>query len=113
MVVLVNLPVVHIFLSLLTAVPDARVRHLHAHLLVEETLQRVRGMDPAIRVQHILGDVLRVNAVYGVSDVLARRHDETERDQQDHRYRVVQAKNRRVDVYIVHFNEILQSTKNV
>ena len=113
MVVFVDLPVTHIFLPALEAVPDARVRHLHAHLLAEEALERVGGVDPAVGVQHILGDVLGVDAVYGVADVLARRHDQTERDQQDHRYRVVQPKYRRVDVYIVHFNEILQSTKNV
>lgn len=113
MVVLVYLPVAHVFLALGAAVADAGVGHLHAHRLVEEALQRVGGVDPAVGVQHILGDVLGVDAVDGVAHVLARRHDQAERDQQDDGDRVVQAEYRRVDVDIVHFNEILQSTKNV
>lgn len=113
MVVLVYLPVAHIFLALLPAVADPRVRHLHAHLLVEEALERVRGVDPTVRVQNILRDVLCVDAVYRVAHVLPRRHDQAERDQQDDGNRVVQAEYRRVDVYIVHFNEILQSAENV
>lgn len=114
MVVLVYLPVAHIFLPFrASAVADAGVGHLDAHLLVEEAAQRVGGVDPAVGVQHVLGDVLGVDAVDGVADVLPRGHDQAERDQQDDGDGVVQSEYRRVDVDIVHFNEILQSTKNV
>lgn len=106
MVILVYLPVTHIFLPFLAAVPDAGVRHLDADLLVEETLQRVRGVDPAVRVQDVLRNVLGVDAVDGVPDVLSRGHDQAERYQQNNGDRVVQPEHWRVDVYIVHLYEI-------
>lgn len=113
MVVLVYLPVAHIFLPFLAAVADARVGHLDAHLLVEEAPQRIGGVYPAVGVEYVFGDVLGVDAVDRVADVLPRGHDQTERDQQDDGDGVVQTEYRRVDVDIVHFNEILQSTKHV
>lgn len=107
MVILVDLPIAHILLAVLAAVPDAGVGHLHAHLLLEEALECVGGVDPAVSVEHVLGNVLGVDAVDGVAHVLARRHDQAERDQQDHRYRVMQPEHRRVDLNIVYFYEIL------
>lgn len=113
MVVLVYLPVAHVFLPFLPRVPDAGVRHLHPHLLVEEALQRVRGVDPAVGVQHVLWDVLSVDAVDGVAHVLARRHDQAEGDQQDDRDGVVQPEDWRVDVYVVDLYKILQAAEHV
>lgn len=106
MVVFVDLPVVHVLLALLATVPDAGIGHLDAHLLVEEALERVCGVDPAVGVEHVLRDVLGVDAVDGVADVLARRHDQTERDQQDDRDGVVQPEHGRINVHIVHLYKI-------
>lgn len=104
LVVLVDFPVAHIFLALLPAVPYPRVRHLDAHRLLEVALEGVCRMYPAVRVQNVLWDVLGVDTVYGVPDVLARGHNETERYQQDDRDRVMQPEYRRVDMHIVHLN---------
>lgn len=82
LVVLVDFPIAHIFLSpFLTTVPYPRVRHFHSNLLVEETLQCVRGMDPAVRVQHVFRNVLGVDAIDRVPNVLPGSYNQTERYQ--------------------------------
>ena len=45
---------------------------------------RVRRVDPAIQIEHIVRHVICVNAVDRVADVLPRRDDHREREQ-DHR----------------------------
>jgi hypothetical protein len=70
-------------------------------------------MDPAIGVKDVLGDILGVDAVDGVADVLSRRHDETERQQNHHRDAVVQPEDGRVYVDVADFDEILQTPEYV
>lgn len=70
-------------------------------------------MDPAEGVQDVFWYVFRVYAIYGVSHVLSRGHDQTERDQNDHSDRVVQSKYRRVYVHIIDLDQILESAEDV
>lgn len=63
------------------------------------------GMDPAEGVEHVLRYVFGVDAVYGVADVLARRHDQAEGDQDQDRDRVVEAEDGRVGVDVVDADE--------
>ena len=51
----------------------------------------VGGVDPAVGVQHVLGNVLRVHAVYGVADVLPRGHDQAEGQEEGDRGAVVES----------------------
>ena len=64
-------------------------------------------MDPAVGVEHVLGQILAVNAVDRIADVLARRHDQGERDQQDDRQAVVEPEYRGVDVDVRDLYEAL------
>lgn len=70
-------------------------------------------MDPAVGVEHILGYVLGVDAVNGISDVLSSRHYQTERDQYDDGDGIVESEDSRVDVDIVDFDQVLESPKHV
>lgn len=79
---------------------DARIGHLDADPLVESASHRVRGMNPAVGVQHVFGNVFRVNAIDRITDVLSGRHDQTERDQDQNRYRIMQAEHWRIDVNV-------------
>jgi len=56
----------------------AGVRHVETNPLPEGTGDGVGGVDPAVRVQHVLGNVLGVNAVDGVADILLGGHDQRE-----------------------------------
>jgi len=68
---------------------------------------------PAVRVQHVLGQILAVNAVDGVADVLAGGDDQRERYQQDDREAVVQAEHGAVDVDVRDLYEALQAAEYV
>jgi hypothetical protein len=92
---------------------DARMRDFEADLLEVGTVNRVGRMDPAVGVEDVLGDILGVDAVDGVADVLSRRHDETERQQNHHRDAVVQPEDGRVYVDVADFDEILQTPEYV
>ena len=48
----------------------ARVGHVYPDALPEGAGDGVRGVDPAVRVQHVLGDVLGVDTVDGVTHIL-------------------------------------------
>jgi len=52
-------------------VADARIRDRHALLLEEEALERVGGLDPAVRVQHILWNIFGVHTIDRIAHVLA------------------------------------------
>lgn len=109
LIILVLLPVNDLAL----AVPDARIRHLAADLLLEEALQRVRGMDPAVRVQHILRYVFRVHTVYRIAHVLASGHDQREGHEHHDRDRIVQPEHGRVYGNVTDFDEVLEAPENV
>lgn len=111
LIVLINLPVAEVLLAL--AVADTRLGHLHADFLIEETLQGVRRMDPAVSVEHILGNVFGVDTVDRITDVLPGSHDEAERYQYNHRDGVMQPEDRGVNVDVVDFDQVLQSAEHV
>lgn len=94
-------------------VVDAGKRHLRAFSLVVRRNDRVRTVYPAIGVQHVLGQVLAVNAIDWIAHVLTSGDDQRERDQQDHGEAVVQAEYGAVDVYVRDLYKALQTTKYV
>lgn len=70
-------------------------------------------MYPAEGVEHVLGDVLGVDAVDGVAHVLAGRHDEAERDQDHDGDAIVQSEHGRVDVDVADLDEVLEAPEDV
>lgn len=52
-------------------------------------------------------------AVDGISHVLPRGHDQAERDQHHHRYGIMQAKYRGIDLNVIDFDQVLQASKNI
>lgn len=109
LVVSVRLAVVR----LAAGVVHARVRDRDAHFLLERLPDGVRGVDPAVRVQHVLGYVLCVHAVDGVAHVLPRGDDQAERGQQHHGQAVVEPEHGRVDVHVADFHQALQAPEHV
>jgi len=89
------------------------MRDFEADLLEVGAVDGVGRVDPAVGVEDVLGDILGVDAVDGVADVLSRRHDETERQQNHHRDAVVQPEDGRVYVDVADFDEILQTPEYV
>jgi len=83
----------------------AGVRHVETNPLPEGTGDGVGGVDPAVRVQHVLGNVLGVNAVDGVADVLLGRHDQGEGEHAGRGHAVVQPEHPRVYVHVGHVEQ--------
>lgn len=92
---------------------DPRVRHLHARPLVERALDGVGRVYPAERVEDVLGQVFGVHTVNGVTDILARRHDQAERDKHHHSDRVMQPEHGRVNVHVRDLDEVLEAAEYV
>lgn len=109
MIVTVRLAVVH----LAAGVVHTGVRYGHADLLLERLLDGVRGVYPTVRVQHVLGYVLGVDAVDWVADVLAGGHDQAERGQQHHGQAVMEPEHGRIDVHVTDFYQALQAPEHV
>lgn len=93
-------------LGLAARVVHPWVRHQDSHLLTERVLDGVSGVYPAVRVEHVLGYVLGVHTVDGVADVLARRHNQTERHQDHHGDAVVETEYRRVDMDVANLYQV-------
>ena len=70
-------------------------------------------MDPAVSVENVLRNILGVDAVDRITDVLPRRHDETEGEQDHHRDAVVQPEDGRVDVDVADLDQSLQPDEDV
>lgn len=94
-------------------IANARIRHLAAHFLAEHALQRVRRVDPAERVQHILRYVFGVNAIDRIANVLACGDDQRECHQHQHREAVVRPEHQRIDVHVADAHQILQAAEYV
>ena len=92
---------------------DARMGYLKAHFLEMSAVNGVRTVDPTVRIEYVLGDILGVDAVDRITDVLPRRHDETEGEQDHHRDAVVQPEDGRVDVDVADFDEVLETAEYV
>ena len=87
--------------------------HVYPYPLPECTGDSVRGVDPAVCVQHILGDVFCVDAVYGVAHILPCGDDEREGQQAHHREGVVQPEDGAVDVHVADLYQVLEATEYV
>lgn len=71
-----------------------------------------RGVDPAVGVHHVEGDLVH-DAVNGIPDVLARGHQQGEGHQDDDGGLVVQSEDIVVDAYRVEFEKPLDGAKHV
>ena len=69
---------------------DARMGHFKANFLEVCTVDGVGGVDPTVCVENVLRNILGVDTVDRVADVLSRRHNQTEGQQDHHRDAVVQ-----------------------
>ena len=72
-----------LFILLVPGLVHPWVRDIHPDSLPMGGAQGVGGVDPAVRVQHLFRDVLRVDAHDRGTDVLPRRHNEG-KGEQDH-----------------------------
>lgn len=97
-----------------------RFRVIHAGKRNLETLSfpvsrcdRVRAVDPAIRVQHVLGQILTVNAIDRIANVLPGSDDQRERDEKDDRETVVQPEHSCVDVHVRDLDQAFQASEYV
>ena len=68
-------------------------------------------MYPAVGVQHILGDVLGVNAVYRIPNVLPGRHDQGEGEEEGDCGAIVEPENARVYSGVVGLDKPLESSE--
>ncbi len=87
--------------------------HLEPDLFQVGTVDRISRMDPAVGVEDVLGDILGVDAVDRIADVLSRRHNETERQQDHDRDAVVQPEDGRVYVDVADFDQVLETAEYV
>ena len=99
--------------GLAPGVVDSRVRDDPTHLLLERRPDRVRGMDPTVSVEDVLGDILGVDAVDGVADVLPSGDDQAESDEDHDGDAVVEPEDGRVDVNVADFDQVFETAEDV
>lgn len=68
-------------------------------------------MDPAVGVQHILGDVLGVNTIYGVPDILSGGHNKREGKEEGNSRAVVEPEDARVYGRVMGLDQALESSE--
>ena len=85
--------------------------NIYTNPLPEGTGDGVGTVDPAVGVQHVLGDVLGVNAVYGIAHVLTSCHDQRERQQEGDGGGVVEPEDAGVDGDVVGLHQALQTSE--
>ena len=71
----------------------------------------VGGVYPAVGVQHILGNVLGVDTVYGVPDVLPGGHDKREGEEKSDSSTVVEPEDARVYGGVMGLDKALESSE--
>ena len=71
----------------------------------------VGGVYPAVGVQHILGNVLGVDTVYGVPDVLPGGHDKREGEEKGDSSTVVEPEDARVYGGVMGLDKALESSE--
>ena len=71
----------------------------------------VGGVYPAVGVQHILGDVLGVDTVYGVPDVLPGGHNKREGEEEGDSRPVVEPEDARVYSGVMGLDKALESSE--
>ncbi len=89
------------------------MRHVDAYPLPECAGDGVGGVDPAVRVEHVLWDVFGVDAVDGVAHVLPSGDDQGEGQQAHDREGVVEPEDGAVDVHVAHLDQVLQAAEDV
>ena len=77
---------------------------VHPNPLPVSGAQGVRGVDPAVSVEHLFGYFLGMNTHDGSTDVLARGHDEREGQEDHHRHAVMQPEHATVRVESTNFH---------
>ncbi len=87
--------------------------HVNANPLPKGTGYRVRGVDPAVCVEHIFRDVFCMHAVDWVADILPRRHDEREGQHEHHGDGVVEPEDGRVYRHMALFDQGLETPEHV
>ena len=90
---------------------NTRVSHVNTNPLPECAGDGVGGVDPAVSVQDVLGNVFGVNTVYGVAHVLPGGDDEGEGEQEGHGGPVVEPKYTGVDSDVVRLHQTFQSAE--
>ncbi len=91
----------------------SRVRHVHPDPLPVRRAERVGGVDPTVRVEHVLGDVPGVHAHDGRANVLAGCHDEGEGQQGHHRHPIVQPEHGPIRVVPADLDQALEPEEQV
>ena len=71
----------------------------------------VGGVYPAVGVQHILGDVLGVDTIYGVPDVLPSGHNEREGKEEGNSRAIVEPEDARVYGRVMGLDKALESSE--
>ena len=90
---------------------DARMSNINTNPLPESAGYGVGGVYPAVGVEHILGDVLGVNTVYGVPDILPGCHDKREGEEEGDRRAVVEPEDARVYGGVMGLDKALESSE--
>jgi len=76
-------------------------------------MDSVGRVDPTVCVENVLRNILGVDAVDRVADVLSRRHNQTEGQQDHHRDAVMQPEHGGVNVDVANFDQVFQSAEYV
>ena len=92
---------------------NARMCHIKTNPLPEGTRYGIGGVDPAVSIENILWDILGVDAVYGVTNVMFGRHNQTEGKHEGGGDTVMEAEHPAVYVNVAHVEEPTELTKNL
>lgn len=92
---------------------NPRKGHLETFPFPIGSRDRVRAMNPTISVQHVLGQILAMDAIDRITDVLSSGDDQGKRDQKDHGQTVMQPENGSVDVHMGDLDQALQTPEYV
>jgi len=92
---------------------DTGMRHINADSLPESTGDGVGGVNPAVSVEHIFGNVLGVNTVNGVAHVLPGGDDERKGQQAHHREGVMQPEDGAVNMHMADLDQVFEAAEYV
>lgn len=80
------------------------IRHFLAGFLQEHAFQRISAVNPTISVEHVFGNIFCVYAINGIADILTRRDNQREGNENHYGYAIVQTKYWRVDLNVAYFD---------
>ena len=87
--------------------------HIDANTFPESTGDGVCGVDPAVRVEHIFGDVFGMNTVDGVTHILPGGDNERKGQQAHDGEGIVQPKDSAVNVHMADLDQVFEATEHV